>query len=65
MLKGPPGPGKATLQIESNTFSWCSQADALNYIRQAIAGEMEGNIAIPVVRTIHTPAEHGRRPLCA
>ena len=31
------------VQIESVTFSWCSEASALQYIQDALAGQYDGN----------------------
>jgi hypothetical protein len=51
-------------QIESITFSWISQEKALDYIRQALAGQMDAG-AWPVEVHLETAQRHGRCHLCA
>lgn len=59
-------PDGTYLQIESVTFSWCSQASALGHIEDALAGRDDGNdFARPVRPTIQRPEQHGRCHLCA
>lgn len=54
------------VQIESITFSWCRFDQALAFIRQALAGEMDGNdFARPVQPRLDRIEEHGRCHLCA
>jgi hypothetical protein len=54
------------LQIESITMSWCSYAEALAFIRQALAGEMDGYDFVWPVHPKLEPSElHGRCHLCA
>lgn len=58
--------GEQDLQIESITFSWCTDAQALAHIRAALAGNYDrSEFARPVTIRIQTPDEHGRCPLCA
>ena len=50
-------------QIESITFSWCSTAEALKYIQDALLGLYAD---LQEVRVSVEPAEqHGRCPRCA
>ena len=53
-------------QIESITFSWCSQGEAQKYIEKSISGEFDRvmNTAIDQ-RTIQTQEQHGRCCHCA
>ncbi len=51
-------------QIESITFSWCTEDEARRYIDQCVAGAFE-RIAGPFTLRIETPEEHGRCRLCA
>ena len=50
-------------QVESITFSWCSIADALTYIREALLGAYNPGREVRV--SIEMPDRHGRCPLCA
>jgi len=66
VLRKPAQPGEPYLQVESITMSWASEAEALSYIRQALAGEMDKNdFARPVEPRLDTPEQHGRCHLCA
>jgi hypothetical protein len=52
-------------QLESVTFSWCNPAEALNYIRQALAGAMDkSEFARHVQLQLDKPEEHGRCHRC-
>ncbi len=51
-------------QIESITFSWCSQAEALTFIQQLQARTL-GDDYGPCAPIIESPAVHGRCGLCA
>ncbi len=51
-------------QIESITFSWCSEARALEFIKQLQAGTL-GDDYGPCAPVIESPAVHGRCGLCA
>jgi hypothetical protein len=53
------------VQIESVTFSWCSQAEALEIIRPLLTHEDDSVIAVEVYPVIQTPEQHGRCHLCA
>jgi hypothetical protein len=54
------------VQIESITFSWCSWQEALRYVQQALAGDMDGNdFARPVTVHLEAPEQHGRCHHCA
>lgn len=60
------GPGDRPLQVESITFGWCAEEQALSYIQQAIRGEMDGNdFARSVDLRLETPDKHGRCDYCA
>jgi hypothetical protein len=66
ILKGRIGSAKY-LQIESITFSWCSEMEAVAYIQQAITGQMDDSdfkATLPQLR-VQTLDEHGRCGLCA
>lgn len=53
-------------QVESVTFSWCSHEQALESVRQAIAGKLVcEEFAREVQPKLQTPEEHGRCELCA
>ncbi len=55
-------------QIETITFGWCDHAKSVEYIRQAIAGEMDQTeFRRQVDLKIETPEEHRKRrcSLCA
>lgn len=51
-------------QIESITFSWCSESKALEYIRQLSDGTLRTPMTskMPVIQT---PQEHGTCSRCA
>ncbi len=51
-------------QIESITFSWCSEAEALDLIEELQAGTL-GDDYGPCTPVIESPAVHGRCGLCA
>lgn len=54
------------IQLESITFSWCTQTQALQYITKTLNGDDDANPFFgPVSPTIQTAKEHGRCPLCA
>jgi len=60
------GPDGRCLQVESITMSWCAGAEALDYIRRAIAGEYDdADYASTVAPVIDTPEQHGRCAHCA
>lgn len=53
-------------QIESITFSWCSQEKALDYIRRILAGQYDqAAYRIVVKPKLETAREHGTCHLCA
>ena len=55
-------------QVETITFGWCDQEKSVEYIRQAIAGEMDRTeFRRRVDLKIETPEEHRKRrcSLCA
>jgi hypothetical protein len=57
---------KEHVQIESITFSWCTYEQALDYVRKALAGEMDGyDFARPVQPRLEPIKRHGRCHLCA
>lgn len=52
-------------QLESITFSWCTYENALAYIREALAGDMdESEFARDVLIHLETPHQHGRCRFC-
>ena len=54
------------IQIESITFSWCSDVDALGHIRATLRGDYDQSpFAHQVSIRLHRPEQHGRCPLCA
>jgi len=53
------------IQVESVTFSWCSQEEALEIIKQAVAGSFTREYAKISSQKIETPEEHKRCVLCA
>ena len=54
------------VQIESITFSWCTLAEALDFVRQALAGEMDhSDFARPVQPRLEPKDKHGRCHFCA
>ncbi len=59
-------PDGAFEQIESITFSWCSQEKALGYIRQILAGQYDqADYRFAVKPKLETAREHGACHLCA
>jgi hypothetical protein len=59
-------PDSTYLQVESVTFSWCTEAKALHCIREALAGHYDSTDFASAVRLhVEKPAEHGRCHLCA
>ncbi len=55
------GPQGRPIQVESITFSWCSFADALEYIQRTLRGEDDrSEFAREVSAVLQSPAEHGR-----
>ncbi len=58
-------PDGTFLQIESITFSWCDEAQALTHIQDALAGKFDAStFARPVSPRLDTPEQHGRCHLC-
>jgi hypothetical protein len=53
------------VQIESITFGWCSEAEALAYIREIADGTNTMTLTTGEALTVQTPTEHGRCQLCA
>jgi hypothetical protein len=51
-------------QIESITFGWCTEEEALGFINQLFNGEIGEDMG-PTLPLIQSPEEHGRCPLCA
>ena len=53
------------IQIESMTFGWCDEPEALEFVRETLAGRYDHNsFAREVVALLETPEEHGRCPHC-
>jgi hypothetical protein len=64
VIKGKVGP-EPVVQLESITFSWCTPAKALGYIRMALAGQMDGtDLRRTMTLRLETPAQHRRCRLC-
>lgn len=58
--------GERYVQIESLTFSWMSREQALQTIRQVLAGQFDHQrIGAVEPHRLQTPAEHGRCHHCA
>ncbi len=54
------------VQIESVTFSWCSEQRSLDLVKQACIGNFDHQRFGEIARSrFQTDAEHGRCPLCA
>lgn len=65
VIKNDSGSGKH-IQIESITFGWCDEPQALEYIRATIAGDYDrSDFAHEVNANIETPEQHGRCHHCA
>lgn len=66
VVKRPAAPGGPFVQVESITFGWCSPAQALEYVRAALAGEMDRtDLCRQAHPQLDTPTTHGRCHLCA
>jgi len=55
-------------QIESITFSWCSQEEALGHVRRTLAGEYDATSfahEVDLDGKLEDPRQHGRCRLCA
>ena len=58
--------GDHYVQIESLTFSWMTQEEALDMIRRVLVGQFDHEpYAMIGSSRIQTPEQHGRCPLCA
>lgn len=65
-MKRPVALGDPFVQVESITFGWCSPAQALAYVRAAVAGDMDRTDLSRQVRPqLDALATHGRCPHCA
>lgn len=65
LIKIDDGHGHS-LQIESITFGWCNQQQALEHIQATLAGRYDhSDFAHAVDPTIETPEQHGRCHHCA
>ena len=54
------------VQIESITFGWCDDEEALGYIRDTLAGkDNQNSFAREVEPALETPEQHGRCSHCA
>jgi hypothetical protein len=62
----PNANGSSLSQIESITFSWCSEERALELIREILLGKFDANSFYNVARDqFSSPAKHGTCFLCA
>lgn len=52
------------VQIESVTFSWCTEAKALELIRDLLAGQDDSAMATECYPVVEPPEQHGRCSLC-
>ena len=60
------GPNGRALQVESITFSWCTEDHAQEHIQRTLRGDDDDNaFARQVSPRLETPEQHGRCPLCA
>jgi hypothetical protein len=65
IVKRDGGHGRP-VQIESITFGWCTEAQALEHIRAIVAGRYDrSDFSHEVALTIETPEQHGRCSHCA
>jgi hypothetical protein len=54
------------VQIESITFSWCSEAQATALIERALAGQFDGNhFGVVAACRFQTPDVHGSCQFCS
>src|SRR5262249_4855835 len=66
VVKRPAAAGDPFVQVESITFGWCTPAQALEYIRAAVADDLDGTgHGRPVCPQVDTLPTHGRCPHCA
>ena len=66
VVKRPAAAGDPFVQVESITFGWCSPAQALGYVRAAVAGDMDGtDLGRQVRPQLDSPTTHGRCHHCA
>ena len=60
------GPKGEPLQVESITMSWCTTAEATEFIRRAVAHEYDdADYVSRVAPVVETPQQHGRCRHCA
>jgi hypothetical protein len=52
-------------QVESITFSWCDQAQALKNIQDVLTGEVDYLAGRSLTLHLETREQHGACPLCA
>ncbi len=53
------------VQIESVTFSWCSEERSLELVKQTCFGDFDHQLFEEIARSrFQTDAEHGRCPFC-
>jgi len=58
--------GDHYVQIESLTFSWMTETQALDIIQRVLAGEFDAEqYGLVDARQLESPQDHGRCPLCA
>ena len=66
IVRRPERDDEPFLQVESVTFSWCDQSEALQYVLEAIGGDMANSgDNYEVHPDLETPEEHGTCPHCA
>jgi len=65
VLRPDPDDTSRLLQIESITFSWCSEEHALELLQKMLRGEFDLYVLAHVARSrFQTPELHGVCPLC-
>lgn len=65
VLRQDPNDASRLIQIESITFSWCTEEQALELLQAMLRGEFDLNVLGHVQRSrFHAPERHGFCPLC-
>jgi len=60
-----PESGSRFVQIESITFGWMHEREALALIRELVRGSCDNVMHMEHELTLESPEQHGRCPLCA
>jgi len=56
---------KTREQIETITFGWCSQSEALSYITRILSGEYDADAFTKITNPIESKDEHAACSACA